>query len=252
MIQGHCDRATGECVCFDGYEGAACDRLSCPSSCSGHGRCKFIEDLSMHALTEWDSTKIQGCECDAGYTGDDCSKRSCPVGDDPLTVGTSTAGDIWAIDLDLATPTDTEFHLEITDLFDNTVPTRPIPTNPTEAQLLAALEDTGLIKSAIVRDINSTTSSDYYHIELFNPLRIKNIRVKWEEDCIVAGCFPLKTDMTPDNSITAARAFIVAMADTLTESAVCSNRGTCDYDMGVCECFEGHYGNACERQTVLI
>ena len=29
--QGTCDRKTGECQCFDGYEGDACRRLKCPN-----------------------------------------------------------------------------------------------------------------------------------------------------------------------------------------------------------------------------
>lgn len=27
---GKCDRLTGECVCRQGYTGAACDRMECP------------------------------------------------------------------------------------------------------------------------------------------------------------------------------------------------------------------------------
>ena len=31
----------------------------------------------------------------------------------------------------------------------------------------------------------------------------------------------------------------------------CSNRGTCDYGNGLCKCFKGHTGVACERQTTI-
>ena len=47
--KGTCDRSSGECTCYDGYDGAACQRASCPgypSSCSGHGVCKTIEQLA--------------------------------------------------------------------------------------------------------------------------------------------------------------------------------------------------------------
>eukprot|EP00924_Labyrinthula_sp_SR-Ha-C_P009323 snap_masked-scaffold_2-processed-gene-20.12-mRNA-1 protein AED:0.01 eAED:0.01 QI:0/-1/0/1/-1/1/1/0/282 len=31
----------------------------------------------------------------------------------------------------------------------------------------------------------------------------------------------------------------------------CSNRGLCDHEMGLCSCFAGYSGNACEKQDVL-
>lgn len=37
---GNCDRATGQCVCSEGYEGSACERSTCSlsSGCGGNGR----------------------------------------------------------------------------------------------------------------------------------------------------------------------------------------------------------------------
>merc|ERR1712134_81950 len=37
-----------------------------------------------------------------------------------------------------------------------------------------------------------------------------------------------------------------------TESATCSNRGSCDGGSGLCVCHEGYSGEACETQTVLV
>jgi len=89
--KGYCDRATGECQCFPSYDGAACQRASCPGypdSCSGHGVCKTIKQLAtadygnMYEL--WDEDATMGCECDSGYFGADCSLRKCKSGQDPL------------------------------------------------------------------------------------------------------------------------------------------------------------------------
>jgi len=90
--KGICDRDAGECSCFPGYEGSACQRASCPATkegvCSGHGVCKSIKELAEddhenHYLL-WDADVTMGCSCDAGWTGPDCSSRSCKYGYDPL------------------------------------------------------------------------------------------------------------------------------------------------------------------------
>jgi hypothetical protein len=86
--KGVCDRSSGECDCFDGFDGGACQRASCPSSCSGHGVCKTIEALAAsdnsNVYKLWDRQATMGCECDAGYSGPDCSERQCKHGIDPL------------------------------------------------------------------------------------------------------------------------------------------------------------------------
>jgi len=100
--RGICSRDTGECTCFDGYEGKACQRTSCPNDCSGHGTCEYIQDLGYAATWNdytpkyfsddrktfpykyWDNQKTRGCVCDALYGDVDCSKRLCPYGTDVL------------------------------------------------------------------------------------------------------------------------------------------------------------------------
>lgn len=114
---GLCDRTTGKCRCFAGYEGEACQRSACPGTppCSGHGKCISIKQMASekNALpfgseysyggdedgATWDENKIYGCVCDSGWTvgyaggnvqtpqwfGPDCSLKHCPSGDDPRT-----------------------------------------------------------------------------------------------------------------------------------------------------------------------
>jgi len=88
--KGICDRSTGQCDCFPGYEGEGCQRTSCPgaesgSPCSGHGLClSAYVDYTDAQYNLWDADKTMKCRCDAGYDGPDCSLRLCPVGPDPV------------------------------------------------------------------------------------------------------------------------------------------------------------------------
>eukprot|EP00924_Labyrinthula_sp_SR-Ha-C_P008658 augustus_masked-scaffold_37-processed-gene-2.24-mRNA-1 protein AED:0.20 eAED:0.20 QI:0/-1/0/1/-1/1/1/0/660 len=92
--RGICDRQTGLCTCFNGYEGASCRRSVCPNDCSENGICLTVNELladhnsensGSRVYTLWDGDMAQMCKCDPGYMGPDCSQKVCPHGDDPLT-----------------------------------------------------------------------------------------------------------------------------------------------------------------------
>merc|ERR1712182_25550 len=86
--RGTCDRKTGECKCFDGYDGKACERATCPGNCNNRGRCVKQEQLAYEASktysSPWDANKHVGCVCDLGARGPDCSLEECPSGADVL------------------------------------------------------------------------------------------------------------------------------------------------------------------------
>jgi hypothetical protein len=103
--KGMCDRSSGLCECYDGYEGSACQRAGCPNDCSGHGTCETIKELAedkgagegVDGLLDlsgvpalryelWDKTITMGCKCDGGFYGPDCSLKRCPYGVDPLFI----------------------------------------------------------------------------------------------------------------------------------------------------------------------
>jgi len=41
-------------------------------------------------------------------------------------------------------------------------------------------------------------------------------------------------------------------SDEMYEDLECSGRGVCDHSTGTCSCFEGHYGDHCSLQTILV
>lgn len=86
--KGSCDRKTGACECFPGYDGVACQRTVCPMNCNDRGICwpeKHLADKQNRVYTKpWDNMKHVGCYCDTGYRGPACELQECPTGADPL------------------------------------------------------------------------------------------------------------------------------------------------------------------------
>ena len=100
---GICDRLKGECTCFTGFTGDACQRKACPNDCNGHGLCRSMAEIALTDGTDsdqdgagpvyanWESGVVHVCECDLGFAGPDCSLMLCPYSDDPATVPGSGA-----------------------------------------------------------------------------------------------------------------------------------------------------------------
>jgi hypothetical protein len=188
--KGLCDRKSGDCECFDGYDGAACQRASCPGGhggsseqCSGHGTCHSIATLTEKnsfsklplALADqeqqyyglWDKNVSRGCDCDTPYAGADCSSRSCKVGVDPLFSGFATLNEALVTIRcanDVADPTGT-FTLLFTDAFGQQYRTSKIaftsPSANIEGDVKAALLaiPNGVVSDAVVTDWSVMTTS---------------------------------------------------------------------------------------------
>jgi hypothetical protein len=119
---GICNRQTGQCQCFRGFTGAACERRICVDNCNHRGVCLSMQRLALHpealplstarnkyavynasgalkTFRTWDAEVNHACVCDSSWSvglgrgqvqqaeffGPACEFRHCPSGDDPST-----------------------------------------------------------------------------------------------------------------------------------------------------------------------
>merc|ERR1719231_1405423 len=79
-----------------------------------------------------------------------------------------------------------------------------------------------------------------------------------ETDKCWDGCTPMITglDLMSTTSSTSAKyldlSFVAEKQPADYNNYECGRRGKCDYDSGLCECFEGYTGEACSTQTALV
>lgn len=290
--RGACNAGTGECQCFPGYTGSACQRSLCPSSCSGHGVCRTISEIAANKLTKhevrsangqryyegvvdsftyglWDADMSQACVCDPGYTGYDCSMRECPRGDDPLTSGQRYCGNEGCADAKMsfsltaaakstirfgfkAWDSRTYYTYATVDGLNNAggdISGTQLPGLSTNSgimmQALRAMPGGFLLNAEVnSRDFSDDTQACNagnkctYYVAYKAPGTQELMSVSVVEGTAVVD----DEQFVTDSGVT---------LDGNTERITCSGRGMCDYSSGLCNCFGGYYGGACEYQNAL-
>jgi len=284
--KGDCNRVTGECQCYPGYTGSACQRTTCPSDCSGHGLCRTLREIAVGALSRravggsggnrflsgvreafdyslWDADKHQMCVCDAGFDGIDCSQRTCPRGDDPLTPATPRwcGGDECTAEIQefrLSSAGPSTYKAQFVDLRNNTLvayftvdTATGLPgfvANP-DVDLAGPTTNAGIIMGAL-RAIPGGL------------LQLIEVRALSDDlTDVLSRTFRITFTGLSGNQYTLilsavsgdGRVEIAPFEQTRgnTEDIECSGRGLCDRANGLCRCFSGYYGVSCEYQNAL-
>jgi hypothetical protein len=275
--RGICDRSTGQCECFEGYTGKGCQRTTCPNDCSGHGTCEYLEDLPfgsvwgdysstigqtlMNDFTyyDWDVKKTRGCLCDPQYTDVDCSRRMCPkandVMDERLDLTDTLLYQVQTISIyswDSLSSSDT-FALTFKSTINETFTTIPINFDSNATNMALYVENALLNLPNYVID-GVTVTADAMADNFTLQVTFDGDNVQGPQNLLMFESLECGSGCTPQ--VTGIQTLSTSMINQTTAADYnnyeCGRRGKCDYETGLCECFEGYKGLACNEQTALV
>jgi len=289
--KGICDRGSGECGCFPGYEGKACARTTCPNSCSGHGNCNYIEDLPFQNVPEdyinnnydrsflsqdpklltydkWDLHKTRACICDPEWADIDCSKRMCPYGTDVMDIRNNMlvaakyqtqqiffeAGSTTASTLNGQT-----FALTFKSRLNETFSTWPIYYDTSATGFHDFMNDIEValegLPNQVIDDVEVHGSYGATPDSATVNITFVGSATQGPQHLLTVRSYLCGDGCTP--KITGLE--LMPKSQNITEvtlsdfnSFECGRRGKCDYTSGMCSCFAGYTGASCNTITALV
>ncbi|KAE9319288.1 hypothetical protein PF001_g5962 [Phytophthora fragariae] len=261
--RGVCDYSKGECTCFNGYTGAACQRLRCPSDCSGHGLCYSSATLASQygpsslagsgpTYTNWEKDSMTSCMCDMGYNGPDCSQFMCAKNDDPLTTGQAYRTIQIAVGADPTPATALAGSVRVHFLGDVAVFSAVAGADAAHetacAQAFQSMR-TVLTATCTITSVDSVTKGAIYTVAF-----TEWVHLGGENNLLYhTGNPPLSSftcDLSQVTSLNSPSCVVTDVAATnVIEHVYCSNRGLCDFSSGQCVCYTDFKGMDCNQPS---
>jgi hypothetical protein len=280
--KGTCNRGSGSCECYAGYEGEGCSRTSCPNDCSGHGTCVRPIDVD-DAYIAWDAYKTQSCRCDSGYHGPDCSLRSCPSGDDPIS-RINDRNEIQKFTLKQRTKAFDKpgaagrvadsgnggaglfIALDFTDEFGDHWITRSVDITSSVSDATAAGADIAsrfeqaleALPNNVLEDVevSATRGTDAIAVSVTflhntGDIPMLGARYSFSASSDTSAANGSLTTNTAVGGFDQTNIEVVQLQVGNKENVSCSNRGLCDTGSGLCKCFAGYTDYDCSVQNAL-
>ncbi len=248
----------------------------------------LTKSASFDYVTElWDYGKSRACKCDPMYTEIDCSRKMCPKGNDVLDTRMDTEDSlvyqVQTIKFENVTMNKTEsFALTFKSTLNETYTTTPIAmktgggigsthdiAKSMESALLAL--PNGVIDGVSVNmTVGAGARSDLSSGTFYFSVYFSGTSVQGPQNKLIIemascgdGCTPKLGGVDVDSNVRKASTdnvfdvtrplvYIEETSKADYNNYECGRRGKCDYDSGLCDCFEGYTGYKCQVQTALI
>jgi len=231
----------------------------------------------------WDYGKTRACVCDPTYTEVDCSRKMCPKGNDVLDTRMDTTDKMlyqvqnvtfefyWDEKKEAKSQiANATFALLFKTTINETYTTTPIrldiyqpekTSDAIESALLALpnhiIDGVMVNTTKIVGYTSGFQDADGHRVISFlvyftgtsvsGPQNLLMVDTKQCGD----GCTPQLTGVDV-KSFGEELSYVTQAIPADYNNYECGRRGKCDYDSGLCDCFEGYTGYKCQVQTALI
>lgn len=228
----------------------------------------YRQDPATFWYPTWDHTKSRACVCDAEYGDVDCSKRMCPYGTDVMDTRNNMNAvekfNVQQIILSAAqytTLASQSFALTFKSKLNETFTTRPIIF-----EALANFHDFVLdVQEALLElpnrvidkvDVYGSYATTYVANQAITlNFTFSGMHVQGPQNLIAVRDYLCGDGCTPKTTGVYLNAFSqnvtnIRLSDF--NSFECGRRGKCDYTSGVCGCFAGYTGLACNVITALV
>ena len=210
--RGTCDSSAGLCICFEGFAGPACERTKCPSNDPKADCSGHGKCVDMARYAKFDEAfPLHNTTTSYQYS------RNTSQWDSHKIFG-CLCDSSWSVGLNSGETQAAEWFGP--DCSRKRCPSGDDPLTP--------LDETDCEGQSYNRELNSSGIAGYYARTTIP--------------------YPNLFTMDVDGWYTHAKGYGQSGNKCHTE---CSNRGKCNHDRGICECFEGFYGSACEKQEEM-
>jgi len=236
----------------------------------------------------WDADRARACVCDASWTGINCASRMCPYGNDVMDqrADTSTAAvaQVQTIRFNIGGPdgqgnstnsgsladiVGSTFALSFTSKMNETYTTQPIKLTAATAAgygtlATAITNQLKALPNSVINGVTTTVTSPHSATNNAPYMDVKvtfsGTSVQGQQNLLEVSTNTCGDGCTPKISGVAGAlvsgtntsSYIAETTAADYNSFECGRRGKCDYDTGICSCFEGYTGESCSSITALV